>query len=1747
MSSQNPNIYSQGLNFGGHVQHGVDNRTGQYNCSIPLYEAPSEALNCPAFKLSLNYNALGTRDIGFGQGWEFNLSRYNHRQSRTLHLMTGEQYQIYDLNDSVVVRDQKLKSFQFDKKGSYYHVIYKSGQQEMLSNVNNIYNMSVPVEIIAPNGRSLRLSWTSVGSVPRLHKVSDGSQDLVAIEYSSGLAKVTCSPGTPESATFVFTQLDKKLSKLALPSNGGTWSFKYQKTKNYNLLTQVSSPAGLLEVMTYDAEGHKLPQRAPMPAMPHILSHTIYPGKKQPPTKTLYKFSSHNFLGYGGPSQWSDGEDNLYRSPASYNYTSTVRVEGGATTIYKYNKYHLLVSTHSQHDTKCVTEEIIYHCIEGSDFKNQPAQYQLPKTKKTTFEDLATTGAVRSETTSYSFDIWGNSTEVVEPDGIKTTRIYFSATGEQGACPADPNDFVRYLRTEVKTPKTGGSSRSKQFKYTRLPCVTSSSALVNTDDENYFVAVKEQLSLVDEQHLTKKEYLYVNQPTSVDHGRIREHVETLNGQYPNTQILEYEHIDPGRLKTTVKTTSFDGITVRSENICVKSTGATVSQTDEHGHRTEIKHDLMGRLVEETTNAGTSYEATKKQEYAFCSDGQGYELTQTDAQGYKTRITTDAMERVIEVAKQEDDDAAALRVVEEMKYNAIGQCIQVDSIDWIASTKTEVRASRKMEFDHWGQPCKIYDGSGPAHISSTNPITRTQTTGIEGESMTESQIDASGEVAHIRILHSDGTVYGQKKVELDGWGCPVCQTDTEGQRTEYKVDNFDRVIETSWPDDATQPSASSIQVEYAAQSTSPLKTAITCDHNTLGKRSYDGLARLKSHRVGERMTNFEYEGNVPQPASLTNANAYKHSLNYASELDFSLLKLQSSDFTDSFQHDGKTGAVVQAKNNHSTLQRHYLPSGKLASEKVELPGNIHLETKSTYSLLGNLLSHVDVHGQNYNLEYDSFGRPTELVQGRLQVSFVYSESNRLSRTCTKDSTLDESKCLTTDFKYDEFGRETRRVIFQGEKVLYDIQQTFGKTSKVTKRRTENAKHDVLRQESFAYDSRHRLILYTCQGSQSPVDENGWRIQEQKFCYDALDNLTEVTTTSSGGEVNTTSYLFSKTDPTQLVQIKQSHPDFSATVDLEYDKQGSLTRDELGQFLEYDTRGRLMAVRNSSGKELCRYQYDPMSKLVCQQVEGQPDTHLHYREGVLLGVTSGESKTSFLSDGVTYWGQTLRDSKGEEDVQLWASDYSDSILASAQLNKAEEVSEQQYTPWGFSADTVCSIGFNGKWRDPVTGWYHLGDGYRVYNPVLRRFHSPDSWCPFDTGEINPYAYCLGDPVNRSDPSGQSSSNGTFGTTSIGRDILVGAIGILTGIAAGVLTGGASLAVEVGLAIAVGAGSDAASGIVYDALLEGKAPTWGSVAVDAAWGAVGAGAGFLAGRALEKGLKTLSKTTTKGLVQETTQTVRPQNVSTLAVVAGHFPDGIPMTYLEKVAGNPNWRGILTHGKPGYAVGWNPATTQFEWMNPSQFVKSIRRSFPQLFEQRSEYDKLFLFVCNAGTGLRKSFAQGVADRLGKPVIANAGGVMKAYNKPFKNAQKVHAIDTPIKGYGVVIPEWEVEVMTGDTTVLQGTIEEVHAKLLQLNPNWDEEYINSTRNTADAEERYFNMHLFGQNDFKGAKYECNEHWPECEPAPIATSIDYMRTIQGKPMNGPGPGTCGRVSCSQNAAIWWCNDVSHTPQTIGSD
>lgn len=77
---------------------------------------------------------------------------------------------------------------------------------------------------------------------------------------------------------------------------------------------------------------------------------------------------------------------------------------------------------------------------------------------------------------------------------------------------------------------------------------------------------------------------------------------------------------------------------------------------------------------------------------------------------------------------------------------------------------------------------------------------------------------------------------------------------------------------------------------------------------------------------------------------------------------------------------------------------------------------------------------------------------------------------------------------------------------------------------------------------------------------------------------------------------------------------------------------------------------------------------------------------------------------------------------------------------------------YAPYGFYChSSVSRLAYTGQLRDAVSGCYNLGNGYRAYSPSLMRFKAADSLSPFDKGGLNAYAYCGGDPVNRTDTNG------------------------------------------------------------------------------------------------------------------------------------------------------------------------------------------------------------------------------------------------------------------------------------------------------------------------------------------------------------------------------------------------------------
>ncbi|WP_248916106.1 RHS repeat-associated core domain-containing protein [Pseudomonas moorei] len=125
-----------------------------------------------------------------------------------------------------------------------------------------------------------------------------------------------------------------------------------------------------------------------------------------------------------------------------------------------------------------------------------------------------------------------------------------------------------------------------------------------------------------------------------------------------------------------------------------------------------------------------------------------------------------------------------------------------------------------------------------------------------------------------------------------------------------------------------------------------------------------------------------------------------------------------------------------------------------------------------------------------------------------------------------------------------------------------------------------------------------------------------------------------------------------------------------------------------------------------------------------------------------------------------------------VILLTTNSSQSIIVESVEGKINNIGYTAYGEQSAQQDVATALGFNGQLREARLGWYLPGNGYRAYNTRLMRFHSPDSWSPFGRGGLNAYMYCVGDPVNRVDPTGHW---GVISLLSATREL--GAIGYLT----------------------------------------------------------------------------------------------------------------------------------------------------------------------------------------------------------------------------------------------------------------------------------------------------------------------------------------------------------------------------------
>ncbi|WP_082481464.1 RHS repeat domain-containing protein [Pseudomonas sp. Leaf127] len=1365
-------VHSNAFNFMSFLSNGVDPRTGQYTVSISLPEVKANALRGPGLPLVLSYNPLNTVDSGLGLGWSLQLSQYA-RDKSIISLSSGESFKITGTQgaDRLVMKEQKIDSFHLYKQDSpeQYRVMHKSGLVEILEPQGSAF--AVPKTIHAPEGHKLTLEYVVFDNQwPLLKVIKDqAGEELLSIERASNevvlLLGPTAGPDGGPLARFSMTlDGDTTVKRITLPTdNLASWRFEYDPIYGkHPRIVSVETPTGAHERLYYEDSGHPFPGSTGRDNLPRVTRHVIEPGFAQPPLDVSYTYSPENFLGAGLSIGWDeDGLDNLYKYVGSYAYTSTESqvVDSVSRAITRtFNQFHLLTQEHTEQGNAVKDIETRYGLLAGKPFYEQPSDCQLPKEVDTRWSLKNDATLQRTEKVISAYDAYGNLTREQQANGVTETRTWYPADGSQDGCPADPEGFVRQLKELTVTPAAGEGCAPvlrTRYRYVALPALDGSGLAdwLTQDSETLL-----QVNGSAEQTLQSTTFSYINAPAvALLHGQLEQQTLTLNGLDTSTHYAYSVEDSPAFAQSvlhTVQTLSgFDGqqkvITLEHSLL----NGEPLLNRDDNDVEIRYQYDVLRRVTRETVAPGTAFEALRQYTYTLCANaGEQAEQTVIDVKQVKTTSRFDGLNRVVFEARDDADTlgrASEPRQIYAAEYDAWGQLVEETEFDWLDDR--QLALTRRLAYDDWGQSFSETGPDGVKTVEQTDPIGTDQSLGPiqcswrEGSDgslggKTETWFNLFEKPTRIERKDAAGTPVSLETVTYDGLGRTHEETqivDGVARITRFGYDAFDRLLDNTLAD------GSIVSRTYAAHSTEDLPVSIRVQdgvkQSLLGEQVFDGLDRRTRAITGGREQVFTYLPGQRQPESVTTASGqvigYEYDLQLSEE---PRLRHLPGNVAALYEYDEHNARLISCQEQGESLSREYFSTGELKSETRQSGDGVAYQMFYRYSRLGRLLTYTDVLGQQQLNVYDTQGRLDNTTLVTTTAHFTYDVFGRLMKTETADSA--SGQYLHTELEYDDFDREKRRT-FNLNGVVQSLEQHWNEADEV-RQRTLMQGADTLRKELYQYDKRGRLKRYDCAGSQPPVDPYGNVIVNQTFTFDGLDNFKNVLTRFAEGS-NMATYTYSVDDPAQLVHIKNQGANYPQEIALTYDADGNLTQDEAERTLTYDALNRLTSVSGPGGGG--GYRYDPLDTL-----SGQDDDQRFYCGGQLTTRVSDAGQVSYLRGA-----EQLLAEHGSDEPQLLATDSNNSVLG--QLD-SDGVDGHRYTAYGHSVPKPeGSVGYNGEFTEPATRWQLLGNGYRAYNPVLMRFHSPDNLSPFEEGGVNAYMYCGGDPVNQVDPSGHSPWGG------------------------------------------------------------------------------------------------------------------------------------------------------------------------------------------------------------------------------------------------------------------------------------------------------------------------------------------------------------------------------------------------------
>lgn len=1051
--------------------------------------------------------------------------------------------------------------------------------------------------------------------------------------------------------SLTLSQADRRVSEVILPTaNQARWGLEYSTHGELLCVSNVQTPHGGHEAVFYQDLGHEFPVSAGRANnLPRVTRHETSPRFGQPAMVVKYEYpGTRNFIGGGSTIPWhDDGRDNLYQVGSDYTYQSVetqlgpmLETEDGPLQTERiitrtFNRFHLLTLQHTQQGDS-VIEAITQYGDSNDDFGEQPPQFQLPETETTRWSLASESGKGRVETTSNSYDNQGNLLTRTQPNGVVETQAWYSAA--EDGYPGDESGFVRHLKSKTVSPadtgQDGAATLKRVYRYRDLQ------PLGAYLEKPWLLVENEQL--VDagnaDEVLEETQFDYYDQPSVpvCQYGRVRTRTVKYPAGEPGTTLdsvtaFSYELTDQGRALQSCETlTGHDGQSKRLTREHDLQTGEPLLNRDDNDIEIRYVYDALRRVTLETVAPGTDYEASRRYRYFLCAyDNEQAQQWAYDVKQVETHTLFDGLGRAVFEERQDTDSATfagASRPIYRALYDEFGQLNVETEIDWLGDRLLELASV--YHYDDWGEQYSVTDPDGVINIEQTDPLAsalgpvrrawreREDRRDEEGKriklsGVVETHMNLFEKVSRIERFDQEGQRVSVQVNDYDGLGRIRRQTLGSGaqQRVEaFLHDPFDRLLEQRLADGNT------VYRTYAHHSTGDVPVSIRVGKTfenavLLGEQTFDGLDRRTSATTGGRLQAFSYHPGQRQPWRMTAADGthvdYKYIPVLGEEPTWRTLAGTEANYT----YDKLNARLTHCDEPAYQMDRTYFSNGDVKSETREVEGEPYCMSYS-YSYRSRLRTYQDVQGQTQVNEYDNHGRleTTELrapaaalapgsrrrpcdEQVLLRATFLYDDLGRLQSTTTVD--LVGNQALTTTLDYDAFDRETLRT-FEFADTVQTLEQGYDefdcleyRTLKERPRDGDDEQSVLQRHETYRYDLRGRLSRYDCQGPLAPVDPSGRTIAMQQFGFDAVDNITSLITQEPGGRPVRTRYVFDGTDPAQLRRIE---PSDAPPIELEYDDNGNLTKDEQGRQLRYDALNRLISVTTPEGGSH-RYHYDP----------------------------------------------------------------------------------------------------------------------------------------------------------------------------------------------------------------------------------------------------------------------------------------------------------------------------------------------------------------------------------------------------------------------------------------------------------------------------------------------------------------------------------------------------------------------------